>query len=268
EEPGILLAQAAKKLEMSPPISCKSRCQIQMFGQTLVGEGNYYQKGQGSGLTRLEIKYDISPQITFESTQVCDGKFYYWIQQFADDRTIEFIDLQRLKSNKIEIETGPSQWLARSGTASLLRNLSTAFEFEKPIPTQLGDHEMLLLKGQWKQKSLESILHGQVNYQDDQTIHWNQLPDQLPHYVEVYLGTDDFLHLFPYRLSFFKFDESGKREESPTMTLELYKVQKVAQLPDELFQVNSEGSQQIDLSGNYSNHIDYLAGAAKDVERR
>ncbi len=268
DEPGILLAQAAKKLEMSPPISCKSRCKIHLFGQTMIGEGNYYQKGQGSGLTRLEIKYEISSETAFESTQVCDGKFYYWIQKLGDERTIEFIDLQKLKSNRTGMDSGPSQWLARSGTASLLRNLSTAFEFEKPIPTQLGDHKMLLLKGQWKQKSLESILHGQINHQADESIQWDQLPNQLPHCVEVYLGTDDFLHLFPYRISFFKFDKNGTREESPTMTLELYKVQKLDQLSDELFQVNAEGSKQIDLSGNYSDHIEYLAGAANEKERR
>ena len=54
DDPGILLAQAAKRLEHSPPLSCQSRCQIQMFGQTIVGEGTYCQQGQGSGLTRLE----------------------------------------------------------------------------------------------------------------------------------------------------------------------------------------------------------------------
>lgn len=267
-QPAILLAQAAKKLELSPPIACKSRCQIHLFGQTLVGEGNYYQKGEGSGLTRLEISYDISPELTFESTQVCDGKFYYWIQNLGDDRTIEFIDLQRLQTGSSGNGSLPSEWFARSGTAGLLRNLSAAFEFEEPLPTKLGENDMLLLKGKWKRKALENILHGQISQDEEAPIRWDQIPGQLPHSVEVHLGTDDFLHLFPYRISFYKFDKNGNRDESPTMTLELYKVQKLAKLPDELFQVDSDGSQQIDLSGNYRDHIEYLARMIDEAELR
>ena len=214
------------------------------------------------------MKYQISDLSAFESTQVCDGKFYYWIQQLNGERTIEFVDLERLQTGGFDFGSGPSQWLTRAGTASLLRNLSSAFEFDEPTPTELGGHKMLLIKGQWKRKSLASILHGQWDAKDDQPIQWERLPNQLPHSVEVYLGTDDFLYLFPYRLSFFKFDDRGERQESPTLTMELFQVQKLESLPADLFRVNADGSHQVDLSRDYSQHIEHIAEAVGDLNRR
>lgn len=267
-DPGILLAQAAKKMELSPPITCKARCQINLFEQSIVGEGRYLQKGQGSGLTRLEINYAINDETALHSTQICDGKFHYWIQQLDDESTIEFIDLTELKSDKFNLDSGPTQWLTRSGTASLLRNLSAAFEFEPPQTTQIGEHEMIVLRGSWKRSGLQGLLHGQVNPDTSKPVRWDRLPPQLPHTVEVYLGTDDFLNLFPYRLSFYQFDEKQQLKPTPLMTMEFFEVEKVAEIPDRLFRVNANGSQQIDLSRNYSEHLQRMTEAAAETLQR
>ena len=264
DDPGLLLAQSAKHMEMAPPISCKSRCRINLFGQSIVGEGFYYQQGQGSKLTRMELKYNISDDLSFISTQVCDGKFYYSIQEMGEDRTIEFIDLQRLRSESMNFASSPSRWLSQAGTVSLLRNLSAAFEFEPPQTTTLGSHPMLHLKGKWKPKALASILHGQIDVNESQPFNWDQLPNQIPHAVEVYLGTDDFLHLFPYRINFYKCDREGNPEETPMIAMELFEVQKVDQLPNQLFRVDSQGSHPVDLSQNYSEHLEHLAEAVHE----
>lgn len=259
DEPGILLAQAAKQLELAPSIVCKSRCRINLFGQSITGEGNYYQKGQGSKLTRMELTYQISDELSLQSTQVCDGKFFYSIQQLGEERTIEFIDLQRLRSESMHLNGGPSRWLSQAGTVSLLRNLSSAFDFDPPQPAQLGNHPMLHLKGRWKRKALEGVLRGQIDFADDHPIDWSRIPDQIPHSVEVFLGEDNFLNLFPYRINFFKLDQDGQPQQTPTIAMELYEVQKVDQLPDHLFRVNSEGSRPVDLSQNYCEHLEHLA---------
>ena len=266
-DPGMLLAQAAKQMELSPPIACKARCQINLFDQVIVGEGSYYQRGQGSGLTHLKVNFPISEQSELQSTQICDGKFYYWIQNLDGERTIEFIDLNELQSDKFDLSSGPVQWLTRTGTVSLLRNLSAAFEFEAPTKTNMGGHEMLVLKGKWKPDAIQSLLYGQFNADSKEPIRWDRLPNQLPHAVEVYLGTDDFLHLFPYRLSFFQFD-GEQRKPDPMMTMELFEVQKVDSVPGDLFRVDANGSQQFDLSRDYSKHLEQMAEAAADTLKR
>lgn len=267
-DPGMMLAKSAKRLQMSPPIACKVRSLIRLFDQEIQGTGRYFQQGQGSGRTRLEMNYEISEQSTFESIQICDGKFHYWIQKLNGERQIEFVDLAELKSQRFDLSRGATQWLNRAGTVSLLKNLSSAFEFEEPVQTQLGGLDMLLLKGQWKPKAIESMLYGQVNPRNaEQGVEWKRLPGQIPHAVEVYLGADGFLPLFPYRLTFFRFDDSGGTlEKIPLMKMEFYEVQKIDQIPDTLFRVNADNSRQVDLSSSYTQRLEYMAESAAAAE--
>lgn len=261
-EPGNLLVQAANNLNHSPPIACKTRCEVSMFGQVVKGHGRYLHAGQGSGKTRLEMNFNIQDEVTFQSAQICDGQFYYWIQQLNDQRRIEFIDLQELKSKQFDAGTGPTQWLTRTGTVSLLRNLSSAFEFQPAEKTKLGGLDMVHLRGTWKPPALVNMLYGQVHPLDENgKIDWTRLPTQIPHSVDVFLGTDDFLPMFPYRIAFSKFDSQGNRSES-LVTIEMFEVEKVSDIPNHLFQVDTDDSRQIDLSGDYVQRLEYMVESA------
>ena len=263
DDPANLLVQAANNLANSSPIRCQSRMKINMFDQQVIAKGRYFNAGQGSGQTRLDLKIELDVDTALEVNQICDGNFFYRIEQLGESRKIEFLDLSEFDSkNGDEIFGNPTQWLSRSGTISLLRNLGTAFDFAAPVSQTMSDLNVLHLQGQWKPAAIESIL-SKRNHIDPETgdVNWRRLPEQVPHGVDVFLGNDDFQPLFPYRIVFFQFDPETNLKR-PIVTMELFEVEKVAALSPDLFRVNGANSRQVDLSDAYQKRIQKIVDAA------
>lgn len=263
DEPANLLVQAANNLANSSPIRCQSRMKIDMFDQQFIAQGQYFNAGQGSGQTRLDLEIELNDDMALEVSQICDGKFFYRIEQLGEVRKIEFLDLSEFDSkNGDEIPDNPTQWLSRSGTISLLRNLGTAFDFTAPTSQTMSGLNVLHLHGQWKPAAIESIL-SKREYVDSETgaVKWRRLPEQVPHGVDVFLGNDDFQPLFPYRIVFFQFDPETDQKR-PVVTMELFEVEKVAALSPDLFRVSGANSRQVDLSDAYQKRIERIVNAA------
>ena len=264
-EPANILMQAARNLTDSPPISCKSRMKIDLFGQRVIGNGQFLNSGEGRGLTRMDLSFEVSDETELVVSQICDGKFFYRVEQLGKQRSIEFLDLSEFAQNgETGVSENPTQWLSRSGTISLLQNLGTAFDFKPPASEAVGGLNMLHLRGQWKPSAISNILNGKSVHldKDTQTVNWRRLPKQVPHGVDVYLGNDEFLPLFPYRIVFFQIDSEDENVKHAVVTMELYEVEKVAAPPIDLFRVNTNDSRQIDLSSAYRERIKQMVDAA------
>lgn len=264
DEPASLLVLAARNLADSPPIQCQYRTKINMFDQQVYAMGRYFNAGQGSGQTRLDQKIELDDGNALEINQICDGKFFYRIEQLGELRKIEFLDLSEFDpENGGKIPDNPTQWLSRAGTISLLRNLGTAFDFSTPAQETMSGLNVLHLRGQWKPAAIDRILHSKKKHIDPKTgaVNWNRLPNQIPHGVDVYLGNDDFLPLFPYRIVFFQY-ESKTNLKRAIVTMELYDVEKVPALSPDLFRVRGDDSQQVDLSSAYHQRIKRMVDAA------
>ena len=262
-EPANLLIQAADNLADSSPIRCRSRMKINMFDQQVIAQGRYFNAGQGSGQTRLDLKIELNDDMALEVNQICDGKFFYRIEQLGEVRKIEFLDLSEFNlENSDELPDNPTQWLSHSGTISLLRNLGTAFDFAAPASQTMSGLNVLHLHGQWKPAAIENILNKRKHI-DPETgaVNWRQLPEQVPHGVDVFLGNDDFQPLFPYRIVFFQFDPETDLKR-PIVTMELFEVEKVAALSPDLFHVSGANSRQVDLSDAYQKRIQKMVNAA------
>ena len=260
-EPASLLASAAEALRTSGPVACKARISISMFDQEIEGTGQYLHAGQGTDMTRLDLAFQIDEETELTWNQICDGQFFYWIETFEGKREINFIDTTELNDFDSLGQSAPTRWLTQSGMASLLQNLSEAFEFIAPTGKEVGGIEMLHLRGQWKTESLRNVFAGGFGTRKE-VIDWSKLPPQVPHRVEVFLGNDDYMPLFPYRVVFSKVDPESDTLTSPVMTFELFEVQKLTSISNEYFQVTGNNSEQTDLSDSYRDQIKHIVEAA------
>ena len=73
-----MLANTANRLANSHPFAMEIRLEANMFGRHIVANGDYFQMGQGTHKTRIELTFESfnsQPKLT----QVCDGRFFYTI---------------------------------------------------------------------------------------------------------------------------------------------------------------------------------------------
>ena len=254
-----LLSAAAKNLTNSPPIQSLARLEVEMFQQHVRTEGRYLQQGQGSGKTRLEFRYPTgqssSAQEIGKLTQICDGQYYYRINEFAGKRELASANLEevaRLGLQPLGIQ--PTTWMQTGGLASLMEHLAVSFDFDPPVETEISNIPAVLLRGTWKLGVLKHVLAEQVEQKWlEAPVRWDRLPPQLPHMVEIYLAADDFLPLFPYQISFQQFNPSNKNRNDapqarslaitenrrPIVTIKFQEVSKVPGISDDLFRVDS-----------------------------
>ena len=252
-----MLAQAAANLENSNPLQCSTRLQIDLFDQELVAEGLYSQMGQGSGLSRLEFNFGnvAKPR---KILHICNQGYYYRFRTTAKDPELNFADLRRIAdSDSANIMASPNTWMATGGLASLLKVLADNFVFEKPEATKLSDLPVWRIRGGWDERRLKRMLFGQVKYAViEDGVNWEKVPPQVPYSCEIVLGRDDFFPLFPYQISYFRFEGKEKQKKSkPQVAFELYDLKKNANLDIRSFDVNFPNVIPTDLTDQYVDRI-------------
>ena len=249
-----LLVAAIERIEHGPAIVAKSRLKVKMFGATLNSEGTCYLAGQGSGKTRFDFQFE-GDNGTTSIHQICDGRFFFQVTHEpphdelpAVKPNIRFIDLERVaKSGKTQSRSSPATWLATGGVPGLLRSLMQDFEFDAIEQVELGGVPMKQLQGTWKKKRLIEDLEGTVPSRLlTPTPDWEKLPSHLPQHVSIYLGADQFLPNFPYRIRFLRENKFGEVETE--IHLELFEVTKNPSLDPKLFEMNLAGTQYNDLT--------------------
>lgn len=252
-----LLTQSANYLENSSPLQCATRMQINLFDQKFIASGRYLQMGQGSGMSRLEFSFDDDDR-PGKILQICSHGYYYRFRTTGRTPELNVADLRQIaKSDSGHILATPNTWMATGGLASLLKNLSTNFEFDQPEATTLGEIPVWKFRGRWNEQRLKRILFGQVKYAIIKNqIQWDKMPTQVPHSCEIVLGRDQFFPLFPYRIAFFKNEKVGQTlKTKQVVALELYDLNKHANLDGQLFEVNFPDVLPNDMTSQYVDRI-------------
>ena len=236
-----LMLESAGRLFGSLPLAASARLSVNLFDQQIVAEGRYIQAGQGSKRARLEFDFgDLHHPKTI--LQICNGRFYYRFERLDAKPALQLADLSKVSdADRHLLIANPATWMATGGLSSLLESLANNFDLTTAGESMIAGTPVIIIRGHWKQDRIRRLLVGQV---DDlfigEQLRWDKLPEHLPHSVEVTLGNDDYFPLFPYRISFFRERKLDRgNEQVKIVTMELYKLTRHVDLPDELFQVES-----------------------------
>ena len=254
-----IIQQAAHTLFNSPPLHAKLRYKIQMFGENISGPGRYYQKGQGTRLTRIELDFGFA-ESAVQLHQFCDGDKLYTLSLAGDQSNLEFVDLQELDRLQTQVDA-PSRvanWLSVGSLTGLMEQLSSHFVFSKAQESMLDTIPVVEVVGRWNPAALERLLEGQAeaNAIKDGTVNWQRLPVHMPHQVRLTLGRDQRFPYFPYRIVFEQFSlRDGKQVVNEIAVLELYELRVADELTDEMFGLPSTKTEPVDSTEFYRKRI-------------
>ncbi len=255
-----LVAQAAHQLLTGPRVHAAARFQVDLLGQRIAAPGHYWQEGGGGGRSRLEFSH-VSEASRLNVLQVSDGRYFYWYRKLNSDSRLEYVDLrqvQKLGTAPGEFLAGAKAWDIVGGLPSMLEHLSRAFTFDPPHSANLDGIPVILIRGRWKQKALVRLLEGQVDPQQlSGADWWRHLPAHIPHTVELTLGADEQFPLFPYRVVFSQFrDQRGQVHAAHAVVLELFEVEQLADIPEQIFQVAAVSCEPVDITAFYVDRVE------------
>jgi hypothetical protein len=214
-----VVKQSTRNLFALPGLDAEFHYRLQAYDQTLAGSGRYLQSGEGpEKLFRLELTTQLEG---YKATQqTIGGKQYLWMRRDfgPEQRSLARVNL-RLVRQAIE-ESGPPlsldpspTWMGIVGLPKMLSSLSQWFDFESARAERVGDREVLRVRGQ-----MNRTMKGQLLSEKK-----GQGGEQIPDAVELTLGTDTALPLFPYRVEYLKRvpkDKSGTL--APLLTLDFF----------------------------------------------
>lgn len=240
-----LLQQAIARLNQQESVSAQVRHRTELFGQLLVGSGNYYQLKSDKGpLVRFSLSVRSNDQ-TLSLLHVCDGRFLWSRDSLDSEVQLSRIDLRRLQElagSVAPVPTAASSLLPGGGLPQLLTALQMDFDFGEPREMDYQDVPMWALTGRWNRARLTSRLPDKTDLFDAAGhLRLEQLPEQLPDRILLLLGRDD---LFPYHIDFRRTrpeavaDDESSYWRSPTrslVTMDLFEVQLGAALDPLLF---------------------------------
>ena len=214
-----VVKQSARKLLSLPGLDAEFHYKLQAYDQTLAGSGNYLQYGDGpEKLFRLELTTQLEG---YKATQqTIGGKQYLWLRRDfgPDQRSLARVNLRRVR--QVIEESGPPlsldpspTWLAIVGLPKTLESLSQWFDFEAARDEQVSQRRVLRVRGR-----INPQMKGQLLSEKK-----GQGGEQIPDAVELTLGTDSALPLFPYRIEYLKRPSKGKDNElAPLLTLDFF----------------------------------------------
>lgn len=261
-----ILEESIAALRQSEPLVAQVKLQIHLLDREFLGSGQYCQAGSGQPQTRWDLTLDGSGGNLFLS-QIFDGRFFYRLEIQGQAKTLTYANLSEARKYPAAAVQGiasPSGWFGTGSLATMLEQLHASFEFEPAIQTQpiggsdAASIEMLTLRGRWSRAGLRQLLRDQIAPDVlHPQIRWEQLPGQLPHAVELSLGSDEYLQRFPYQLTFFQFVRAGgdRYEPRPIFKLQLHQVEKKTEIAAEQFRVSADDLTPIDVTREYLERI-------------
>ena len=211
-----LVAEAARQVGQLPHLSGRLRQRTQLFGRQLAGSGRYRQWFDGEQFRyRIDLHLPVGSN-TAHFMQLGDGRFVWTRREFPSGS-----QLQRVDRRLIDREVGLARQAGREpvypvdvlalayGLAEILERLNGQFDFGRPRTSTIGTENLpvYVVEGSWNQEALErhypavakEVLEGELR----------RLPEPVPTHVELVLGRDAPLKLFPYRISLLRRDRRG-----------------------------------------------------------
>ena len=257
------LTVACRRLANSTPFGTSVKLTGHLFGQNTAATGQYFQMGQGTHRSRLELEFDAGDAIA-NSFQLCDGRFVYRLQTFGGQQQFDFVDLNRFTEQTNSNATfSPSSWIATGGMASLLEQFNQSFNFGSPKQVTSDDQTQLtVIRGCWNETALRHTLGNQASLvfpsepkiRSRNAIPWDKIPQQLPHGIEVVFGNNALLGMFPRKIHYLKFapnPDGGAMRLQPMMTLEFSRPVETDQLAENMFIVRSSDIESVDTTDQY-----------------
>lgn len=214
-----VVEQSARKLFELPGLAAEFHYKLQAYDQTLAGSGRYLQSGEGpEKLFRLELTTQLEG---YKATQqTIGGKDYLWIRRDfgSEQRSLARVDLRQVRQ-AIE-ESGPPlsldpspTWLGIVSLPKMLGSLGQWFAFEPAREDRAGDRRILRVRGRMKPERKGQLIGERKG----------QGGEQIPDAIELTLGTDAALPLFPYRIEYLKRQAKDKEPEfAALLTLDFF----------------------------------------------
>jgi hypothetical protein len=212
-----LVTNSAKNLLALPGLDAEFHYKVQAFGESLAGTGRYLQAGPGpEKLFRLELSTQLEDYKATQTTIA--GKQFLWIRRDfgPDQRSLARVSLRRLREAieeagpPLAIDPSPT-WLGVVSLPKMLGAIGNWFEFEAAQEATLSHRRVLKLRGRMNTDLRTQLLSTKKG----------KIGEQIPDAIELTLGTDQALPLFPYRIEYLK--RLGKDETlTPMLTLDFF----------------------------------------------
>lgn len=303
-----MLRQAAEQIRSGPSFEADVRHEFELYGIRRTAHGSFLERGKGSGQVRLQLKTTIDDQVA-TWLRVSDGRFVYSKIDLPDATRITRLDLGEMQrplqavwsrhdraegqssSPRPELLAGEAaaqnsatatdelpEFATPAGFGSvafLLARLDRDFEFSPPELVEIEKARMFKLVGRWRTESLSKmmvLLTGQPV--DDKARAIELLPPHLPTTVEVILGADAPLELFPFQVRFLreegagggKWFQSARAKQVELMNLEFQRVQFDVEFDDVLFTYEPGGEEVEYRTGEYREALEtrFLESQSKE----
>lgn len=260
-----LLQRSLAQLRSAPPLVAQLDLQINLLERQFRGTGQYCQTGSGFPKARWDLALEGEPE-GLTLSQIFDGRFFYRLTIQGDNRSLDYVDLygaSGLQVLKTKGVAGLNGWLGIGGLPTMIEQLLATHEFEPPGEPEFArgtDGQTLTLvriRGRWSKASLAQLLREQIGPEVlANKVLWERLPGQLPHAVELVLGSDSYLDAFPYRLTCYQFQGGeGQYAVQPIFELKLHHVEKREAIAPEQFRLSADGLNPVDDTKEYLNRV-------------
>jgi len=210
-----VVEQSARKLSELPGLAAEFHYKLQAYDQTLAGSGRYLQSGDGpEKLFRLELTTQLEG---YKATQqTIGGKQYLWIRRDfgPEQRSLTRVDLRRVRKAiedsgpPLSLDPSPT-WLGIISLPKMLGSLSRWFDFEPAHEERASDRRVLRVRGRMKPERKQQLMGERKG----------QGGEQIPDAVELTLGTDASLPLFPYRIEYLQRQAKDKDPEFASLLM-------------------------------------------------
>ena len=275
------LGQMARNTAESRPLGTSLQLAGRLLGATISAKGRYFQAGQGTHKTRLELDFGTD-QDASTLYHLCDGRFVYRLQRTAREQNLEFIDLTSIQNltNDAPTAYSPTGWIATGGVPSMLQHLGSAFHFGapqsldgKPLPPGAEPRQQdWIIRGCWSREALQRMLgttHPEVFGESDTVnqpsvapIVWSGLPAQLPHGVELHFTPSPLTGCFLKKVSFIRFaaEALGSSRLTPQVMVHVAfsPPRTLTTVTDRMFRIDTKDVESVDATSQVLARIQSL----------
>lgn len=257
------LRRVARQTAASQPLGTAIQLEANLFGQTIEATGRYFQAGQGTHKSRLELRFGGAKAAAKSEGptifQMCDGRFIYRLETIHDQQAFSFVDLNRIqdKTGEGASSFSPTGWVATGELSSMYQQLGSAFNFGSPHELENGD---VLIRGSWSETALrrtlnsEDVIDPTGSAAGGAKIRWDKVPPQLPHGVEFVFSKDPLAGHFPKQITLVRFHQNNEThsiETLPMLSVAFSKPQPIEEVNDRMFVIDSKNTESTDVTEHY-----------------